>query len=51
LGEGLEDLHALRIGMELGEAIMSMIRPQQWLAQFDVKTYHSRQQEMQRGHY
>lgn len=35
LGEGLEDLHALRTDMELGEAIMSMIRPQQWLAQFD----------------
>jgi hypothetical protein len=31
----MEDLHALRIGMEFGEAIMSMIRPQQWLAQFD----------------
>ncbi len=35
LGEGLEDLHALRIGMEFTEAMMSMIRPQQWLAQFD----------------
>jgi hypothetical protein len=35
LGEGLEDLHDLRIGMEFAEAVMSMIRPQQWLIELD----------------
>jgi len=35
LGESLEDLHALRIGMEFAEAVMSMIRPQQWLIELD----------------
>jgi hypothetical protein len=35
LGEALEDLHKLRIGMEFSEAMVEMIRPQQWLAQFD----------------
>jgi hypothetical protein len=35
LGAGLEDLDHLRIGMEFSEAMMEMIRPQQWLAQFE----------------
>ncbi len=37
LGEGLEDLNDLRIGMEYADIILSLIRPLQWLIQLSVQ--------------